>query len=205
MQRSEGLAENCFVKFGERMSRIGNAIITVPSDVSVITEASRVAVKGPKGTLELSIPSGISVTRAPAGLLVSRSLETKAAKALHGFVRAELANYITGVTRGWTKTLELSGVGYRASLVGTNLVLIVGFSHPITITAPQGITFTMTEGKIVVSGVDKHLVGQVAANIRAMKKPEPYKGKGITYAGEHIRKKAGKAAKAIGGAPGGAK
>ncbi|MBI2404866.1 50S ribosomal protein L6 [Candidatus Gottesmanbacteria bacterium] len=187
------------------MSRIGNAIITVPSEVSVTTEGNHVMVKGPKGTLELSIPSGISVTLAPAGLVVSRSLESKQAKALHGFVRAELANSITGVTLGWTKTLELSGVGYRAALSDTNLVLTVGFSHPITIASPQGITFTMTEGKIVVSGVDKHLVGQVAATIRAMKKPEPYKGKGIAYAGEHIRKKAGKAAKAIGGAPEGAK
>lgn len=184
------------------MSRIGNAIITIPSEVSVTVEASRVVIRGPKGSLEYIIPSAITVASQGNEIVVTRSSETKAAKALHGFVRAQLANHIIGVSKGWTKTLELSGVGYRASLVGTNLVLTVGFSHPVTIIPPQGITFALSEGKIVVSGVDKHLVGQVAATIRATKKPEPYKGKGIKYEGEHIRKKAGKAAKAIGSAPG---
>ena len=119
-----------------------------------------------------------------------------------GYIRANLDNLITGVTKGWTKTLELSGVGYRATVTGADLTLNLGFSHPVTVTPPEGIQFAAAEGKIVVSGRDKQLVGQVAAKIRELKKPEPYKGKGIKYLGEHIRKKAGKAAKAIGGAPG---
>ena len=184
------------------MSRIGNAIIVVPKEASIAVDANRVVVKGPKGELQIPVPEGITVSSGPEGLIVARSEESKAAKALHGFVRANLANAVAGVTKDWTKTLELSGVGFRATLSGTNLVLTVGFSHPITVTPPPGIVFTIVEGKIVVTGIDKHEVGQVAANIRAYKKPEPYKGKGIKYLGEHIRRKAGKAAKAIGGAPG---
>ncbi len=188
------------------MSRIGNALIKIPSDVSVSTEGNQVVIKGPKGTVTRQLPEGISVTNQQEGLVVARSHEDKKTKALHGFVRATLANTISGVTQGWSKTLELSGVGYRAALSGPNLVLTIGFSHPVNIEPPEGINFQIVDGKIVVSGISKHLVGQVAADIRAWKKPEPYKGKGIKYAGEHIRKKAGKAAKAIGGgAPGGAK
>jgi large subunit ribosomal protein L6 len=133
---------------------------------------------------------------------VKRSGNDKPTKALHGYVRANLDNLITGVTKGWTRVLELSGVGYRAAVTGANLTLNLGFSHPVTVVPPEGIQFSAAEGKIVVSGRDKQLVGQVAAKIREIKKPEPYKGKGIKYQGEHIRKKAGKAAKAIGGAPG---
>lgn len=118
---------------------------------------------------------------------------------MFGFTRAHLANEITGLTKGFTKTLELSGVGYRAVVQGANLVLSVGFSHQVTITPPKGVTFAVAEGKIVVSGNNKQVVGQVAANVRAVKPPEPYKGKGIKYQGEHIRKKAGKSAKAVGG------
>lgn len=186
----------------KHMSRIGNAIIIVPKEASIVVDVNRVIVKGPKGELQVPTPEGITVSLSAEGLTIARSEESKAAKALHGFVRANLANAVVGVTKGWTKTLELSGVGFRAAVSGADLVLTVGFSHSITVSPPPGIVFTVVEGKINVTGIDKHAVGQVAANIRAYKKPEPYKGKGIKYVGEHIRKKAGKAAKAIGGAPG---
>jgi len=150
----------------------------------------------------MSVPTRIRVNIADGNIEVMRSGDDKPTRALHGYVRANLDNLITGVTKGWTKTLELSGVGYRATVTGTNLTLNLGFSHPVIVTPPEGIQFAAAEGKIVVSGRDKQLVGQVAAKIREIKKPEPYKGKGIKYQGEHIRKKAGKAAKAIGGAPG---
>lgn len=182
------------------MSRVGSQIIEIPADITVATDGSIVNVKGPKGELSLNVPDAITIVKDNSTVSITRKDESKATRSLHGFVRAELANYILGVRQGWSKTLELSGVGYRASLSGTNLVLNIGFSHPVTITPPQGITFAVTEGKIVVSGIDKRLVGQIAADIRAVKEPEPYKGKGIKYAGEIIRKKAGKAAKAVGGA-----
>jgi len=184
------------------MSRIGNAIIIVPKEVSVTAEGTLVVVKGPKGELHMTVPAHISVNIADGKIEVERKGEDKRTRALHGYVRANLANLVTGVTMGWTKILELSGVGYRAAVTGVNLILNLGFSHPVTVTPPAGIQFAVNEGKIVVSGRDKQLVGQVAAGIRELKKPEPYKGKGIKYEGEHVRKKAGKAAKAIGGAPG---
>ncbi len=184
----------------EYMSRIGSQQIEVPTDVTVTTEGNVVKVKGPKGELSLTVPVEISVAKEQTTVSISRQDESKATRSLHGFVRAELSNYITGVRQGWNKSLELSGVGYRASLSGTNLVLNVGFSHPVTITPPPGIVFTLAEGKIIVTGIDKRLVGQIAADVRSVKKPEPYKGKGIKYTGEIVRKKAGKAAKAVGGA-----
>ncbi|MCX6793534.1 MAG: 50S ribosomal protein L6 [Candidatus Gottesmanbacteria bacterium] len=184
------------------MSRIGNAIINVPKEATVTIDGGIVTVKGPKGELLMNIPSRVSVHIADGKIEVKRTGDDKPTRALHGYVRANLANLVTGVTTGWTKTLELSGVGYRAAVVGANLTLNLGFSHPVTVTPPAGIQFAVNEGTIIVSGRDKQLVGQVAAGIRELKKPEPYKGKGIKYQGEHIRKKAGKAAKAIGGAPG---
>ncbi len=184
------------------MSRIGNAIILIPSDATVTAEGHRIVVKGAKGELALSVPKNIQVAIVDGKIEIKRKGNDKATRALHGYVRAELANLITGVTRGWTKTLELSGVGYRAATTGADLTINVGFSHPVVIAPPSGIQFTASEGKIVVSGIDKQLVGQMAAKIRDIKKPEPYKGKGIKYEGEHVRKKAGKAAKAVGGAPG---
>lgn len=184
------------------MSRIGNAIIIVPKEATVTAEGSVVVVKGPKGELRMTVPVRIRVNITDGKIEVKRSGNDKPTRALHGYVRANLDNLITGVTKGWTRVLELSGVGYRAAVTGANLTLNLGFSHPVIVTPPEGITFTAAEGKIVVSGRDKQLVGQVAAGIREIKKPEPYKGKGIKYEGEHIRKKAGKAAKAIGGAPG---
>lgn len=184
------------------MSRIGNTIIIVPKEVSVTAEGALVVVKGPKGELHMRVPAHIRVKVADGNIEVERKGEDKRIRALHGYVRANLANLVTGVTKGWTKTLELSGVGYRAAVTGVNLTLNLGFSHPVIVVPPAGIQFAVHEAKIVVSGSDKQLVGEVAAKIREIKKPEPYKGKGIKYQGEHIRKKAGKAAKAIGGAPG---
>jgi len=188
------------------MSRIGKMPILVPEGVTVETVGETVVVHGPKGELRLELPEAISLQKKAKQLvIVNRDLATKSGSALHGFVRAELANYIQGVTKGWTKTLELAGVGYRATMSGENLVLTIGFSHPVSVAPPTGITFRVVEGRIEVSGINKQSVGQAASSIRALKKPEPYKGKGIKYLGEYIRKKVGKAAKAIGGAPGVAK
>lgn len=186
------------------MSRIGNAPIEVPKEASAIVEADTLVVNGPKGELRMMIPKIIAFTVEGNTIAVSRKHNDKPSRAAHGALRAIASNMITGVTTGWTKTLELTGVGYRAALSGANLVLSVGFSHQVTIVPPKGITFATTESKITVSGIDKQQVGQIAADIRAVKKPEPYKGKGIKYQGEHIRKKAGKA-KAAGGAPGATK
>jgi len=186
------------------MSRIGNTPIEIPKDVTLTIEKSRVVIKGPKGELNVSTPVSIKATQEGNILTVQNKKSDKKSRALHGYLRAELANAITGVTKGWTKTLELSGVGYRAVVDGQNLVLTVGFSHAVTIAPPPRIHFTVTEGKIIVSGENKQVVGQIASTIRDVRKPEPYKGKGIKYAGEYIRKKAGKA-KAIVGAAGGTK
>lgn len=180
------------------MSRIGNAIIEIPKEATVAIEGYRVTLTGPKGTAVFTVPDGINLTLTGSELDVKRQQDDGAMRALHGFVRAELANHIQGVTTGWTKTLELSGVGYRVAMSGDSLVLTLGFSHPVTVVPPKGISFQIVEGKIVVSGINKQEVGQVAASIREIKKPEPYKGKGIKYMGEYIRKKAGKAAKAVG-------
>lgn len=186
------------------MSRIGKAPIIVPKEVTVTTEGTTVVVKGPKGELKFSIPKGLSTHKEGETLTIAIEGNDRDMGAIHGYFRAAIANAIVGVTKAWTRTLELSGVGYRAAVTGTNLTLTIGFSHPVVVTPPVGITFAVNEGKIMITGVDKQVVGQTAAQIRAIKKPEPYKGKGIKYEGEHIRKKAGKA-KAVGGAPGAAK
>ncbi len=185
------------------MSRIGNAIITITKDVSITQDPNEIVIKGAKGEIRLPMPKGLVVKIENDQIAVSRLHNDKASKSIHGFLRAVIANAVTGVTKGWTKTLEMSGVGYRAAMSGANAVLSVGFSHQVTMTPPEGITFSVAENKILVSGIDRQIVGQTAAKIREVKKPEPYKGKGIKYEGEHIRKKAGKA-KAAGGA-GGAK
>ncbi len=185
------------------MSRIGNAIITIPKEATVTISDGRVLVKGPKGELSLTMPSDVMLAIESDVITVTRGSDSKRNRALHGFVRAEVANMITGVTAGWTKTLELSGVGYRAAMTGNTVTLNLGFSHPVVVTPPPGVTFSIVDGKVLVSGTDKQVVGETAAKIRALKKPEPYKGKGIKYQGERIRKKAGKTAKAVGGAPGG--
>lgn len=184
------------------MSRIGKQPIIFTGSTSVAVADGSVIVKGPKGERNVSIPDGLAVVVEKGTVVVSRKNEDRFLRALHGFFRSELHNAIVGVTGFWTKELELAGVGYRASMSGSNIVLTVGFSHPVTIAPPAGITLSMEEGKIIVTGIDKRLVGEVAASMRAVRKPEPYKGKGIKYVGEHVRRKAGKSAKAVGGAPG---
>jgi len=187
------------------MSRIGKSPIENKKDATITVEGKVVVVKGPKGQLSLTLPEHITVVMGEKEITIECKRHDTKHNALHGFVRAELANMLAGVTVGWTKTLELAGVGYRAAMSGNNLVLSVGFSHQVTIVPPEGITIAVVEGKIVVSGINKQIVGQIAANIREVRKPEPYKGKGIKYMGEYIRRKAGKSAKAIGGAAGAAK
>ncbi len=184
------------------MSRIGKLPIKIDKEVSVKTEENKLVISGPKGTLHVELPNRYKIQIENSLLTISSQDKTSS---LLGLYRMKIANGVIGVTKGWSKSLELSGVGYRANLEGEDLVLTVGFSHPVKISPPNGITFAINEGKIVVSGCDKQLVGQIAANIREIKKPEPYKGKGIKYVGEIIRKKAGKSAKAVGTATGGAK
>lgn len=182
------------------MSRIGRAPIPVPSGVKVELGAENtVTVTGPKGKLTRTFPSIVSIALDNNTLTVSRPDDSKTSKSLHGLSRTLLSNMTVGVSTGFTKALEINGVGYRVAKVGDHLVFAVGYSHPVMVNPPEGISFT-TEGptKLTVSGIDKQLVGQVAANIRAIRKPEPYKGKGIKYADEVIRRKAGKAGK-VGG------
>ena len=181
------------------MSRIGRAPIPVPSGVKVETRERTVTVTGPKGTLTHELPAVISIALENGTLTVSRTDESKSSKSLHGLSRTLLANMVTGVTTGFTRALEINGVGYRVAKVGEHLVFQVGYSHPVQMNPPAGISFAVDgTTKLSVSGIDKQLVGQVAANIRAIRKPEPYKGKGIKYADEVIRRKAGKAGK-VGG------
>lgn len=181
------------------MSRIGLMPITVPAGTTLKVDNGVMTVTGPKGTLTTEVPYGIEINVEGNTVNVVNKRTGKKAAALHGFVRANLFNLVTGVSTGWSKSLELVGVGYRAALTGANLTLSVGFSHQVTVVPPPGITFAATETKVTVSGIDRQLVGQIAANVRSVKEPEPYKGKGIKYVGEHIRKKAGKSAKAVGG------
>jgi large subunit ribosomal protein L6 len=161
-------------------------------------EGSKVTVSGPQGELSWTLPGGISVRQADGALVVERPDDQRHNRALHGLARSLLANMVTGVTSGFTKELEIVGVGYRAAAQGSGaLELSLGFSHPVRVEAPPGIAFEVpTPTRVVVKGIDKELVGQVAANIRSLRKPEPYKGKGVRYAGERILRKAGKAAKA---------
>ena len=179
------------------MSRIGKAPITVPSGVDVSVTGSNVSVKGPKGSLEREVPGAITVRQDGDVLVVERPDDERQNRALHGLVRSLVNNMVVGVTEGFRKELEIVGVGYRATARGPNaLELALGFSHPVNITAPDGISFEVpSPTRIVVTGIDKEAVGQVAANIRAWRKPEPYKGKGVRYAGERVTRKAGKAAK----------
>lgn len=181
------------------MSRVGQAPIPIPSGVDVTTAGGGVKVKGPRGQLERAVHEDIKVAVVDGEILVSRSTDTPAVRALHGLTRSLIANMVAGVTDGYEKRLEIHGVGYRAVKQGNDLELSVGFSHTVKKAAPSGIEFDVpVPTKISVRGVDKELVGQVAAEIRAIRKPEPYKAKGIRYEGEHIRRKAGKAAKAGG-------
>lgn len=181
------------------MSRIGKKPITLESDIKVQVTDSTVTVAGPQGQLELKLPAGIGLNINQNQVDI-RNDKGKEKDHLTGLYRTLVQNAVTGVKNKWKKTLELVGVGYRANVNGANLVLNLGFSHPVTVPAPEGISFQVNESKITVSGVNKYLVGEVAATVRRIKPPEPYKGKGIRYEGEYIRKKLGKAAKAVGGA-----
>jgi large subunit ribosomal protein L6 len=179
------------------MSRVGQAPIPIPSGVEVTLDPARVAVKGPKGTLERPLPEEVAVEQRDAELVVARDADTPQARAMHGLYRSLIANMVEGVTNGFEKRLEIHGVGYRAVKQGNDLELSVGFSHTVRKAAPSGIEFEVpSPTRITVRGIDKELVGQTAAEIRAIKKPEPYKAKGIRYEGEYIRRKGGKAAKA---------
>ena len=180
------------------MSRIGKSPIPVPSGVDVVLQGRHVTVKGPKGTLERDLPGEkITIRQDGDTLLVERPDDERESKALHGLVRSLVNNMVIGVNTEFTKELEIIGVGYRAAAQGpTTLDLALGFSHPVKIEAPDGITFEVpAPNRIAVRGSDKELVGQVAADIRAIRKPEPYKGKGVRYAGEYVARKAGKTAK----------
>ncbi|MFN3258307.1 MAG: 50S ribosomal protein L6 [Ilumatobacter sp.] len=179
------------------MSRIGKAPITVPAGVDVTVANGRVSVKGPKGNLERVIPGNISIEQDGDTLTVTRPNDENKTKALHGLTRSLLNNMVIGVTEGFRKELQIHGVGYRAEQQGPNkLRMNLGFSHTIDVEAPEGIVFEVPQQtSIIVTGIDNEIVGQVAANIRSLRKPEPYKGKGVRYAGERIIRKAGKAGK----------
>ena len=177
------------------MSRIGKQPVPVPSGVDVSVDGLAVTVKGPKGELTQVMPEGVAIAVDGDEVVVTRIGETRDERSRHGLVRSLIANMVEGVTNGYSKKLEMVGVGYRAAKKGKDLELQVGFSHPVLIEAPDGITLDAPEQtQITVTGIDKTLVGQVAANIRKVRPPEPYKGKGIKYEGEVIRRKAGKAA-----------
>jgi large subunit ribosomal protein L6 len=180
------------------VSRIGRMPIAVPAGVNVDIKGSNVHVKGPKGEMAFTFSPSISIMLENGQVLVQRSSDAPTHRALHGTTRALIANMILGVSTGFTKILEVEGVGYRAEMDGKNLVLYVGYSHPVVVEPPEGITFEAdTKARLIyVKGFDKGEVGQVSANIREIRPPEPYKGKGIRYQGEHVRRKAGKSGKA---------
>lgn len=187
------------------MSRIGNTPISIPSGVTVEKTGNYLVVNGPKGTLKIEIVPEIKVEIENNQIIVKRKNDQKRIKALHGLTRNLIANMLSGVTEGWSKSLELQGVGFRAQSSGDKLTLSLGFSHPIEVQAPLGITFEVTDNtKVKISGIDKYLVGQVAANLRKIRPPDVYKGKGIRYEGEYVRKKVGKSGKvgALGAAGG---
>jgi large subunit ribosomal protein L6 len=178
------------------MSRIGKLPIPVPAGVEVKIDGSVVSVKGPKGSLSHTVVAPITVAVEDNTVVVSRPDDERLSKSLHGLTRTLISNLVTGVTAGYTKGIEIVGTGYRVTAKGSDIEFALGYSHPIYVKAPEGITFTV-EGntKLTVSGIDKQQVGEVAANLRKLRKPEPYKGKGVRYAGEVVRRKAGKAGK----------
>jgi large subunit ribosomal protein L6 len=181
------------------MSRIGNKPIPLPKGVTIELEGTRMMVKGPKGTLEQSFRPEVDIDVQDNQIVVTRPVEDKLHRSLHGLTRTLISNMVVGVTDGFTRTLEIAGVGYRVAKDGQTLVFSLGYSHPVRIEPPTGVTFGVeTPTRFTVSGIDKQVVGQQAAIIRKLREPEPYKGKGITYQGERIRRKAGKAGK-VGG------
>ena len=177
------------------MSRIGKKPIAFPKNVKISQNGNIVKVEGPKGTLSSKLPDGIAMTMEENQLIIERKSDDRLARSYHGLARTLVNNMVTGVSAGFEKGLEISGVGYRAELAGSNLKLVLGFSSPVEYSIPKGIEVKIDKQvNLVVSGINKELVGRVASEIRSLKKPEPYKGKGIKYAGEYIRRKAGKAA-----------
>jgi len=177
------------------MSRIGKQPIEIPDGVNVAVDPGRVTVNGPLGELTQNVPARMKIDKEDGQLLVKRPTERGDDRALHGLTRSLVANMVEGVTKGFEKRLEIQGVGYRATMRGTALELNVGFSHPVVIDAPAGITFEIpAQNEIIVKWIDKQLVGEIAAEIRDVRPPEPYKGKGIRYAGEYVRRKVGKRA-----------
>ncbi len=182
------------------MSRVGRLPIPIPAGVQVQVQGDTVSVSGPKGGLQRTVHPDLGVTVQDGRILVSRQSDDRFHRALHGLTRALVANMVTGVTKGYQVELEIQGVGYRAQKQGQRLTLQVGFSHPVEITPPPGVTLEAPQpNRIVVAGIDKELVGQTAASIRAIREPDPYKGKGIRYLGERVRRKPGKAGKAAAG------
>lgn len=179
------------------MSRIGKQPVPVPNGVDVTIEGQNLSVKGPKGTLELAIAEPITVGRNEDGaIVIARPDDDRRSRSLHGLSRTLVANLVTGVTEGYTTKMEIFGVGYRVQLKGSNLEFALGYSHPVLIEAPEGITFAVeTPTKFSVTGIDKQKVGQISANIRRLRRPDPYKGKGVRYEGEQIRRKVGKTGK----------
>jgi len=178
------------------MSRIGRLPITIPAGVDVTIDGSVVVVKGPKGELTLTVASPIAVTKDDNQIVVTRPDDERESRSLHGLTRTLINNQIIGVTEGYKKSLEVVGTGYRVAAKGNSIEFALGFSHSITVAPPAGISFTVDGvNKLTVSGIDKQAVGEVAANIRKLRKPEPYKGKGVRYAGEIVRRKAGKSGK----------
>jgi large subunit ribosomal protein L6 len=178
------------------MSRIGRQPVTVPSGVTVSVDGQTVTVKGPKGELSHVVANPITVEQGETGLEVKRPNDERDARSLHGLTRTLINNMVVGVTEGYEKKLEIHGTGYRVLAKGSNLEFALGYSHPITVEPPAGITFVVeNQTRFSVQGIDKQLVGEVAANIRKLRKPDPYKAKGVRYAGEHIRRKVGKAGK----------
>lgn len=178
------------------MSRIGKKIISLPEKVTAEIKDGKILIKGPKGELEMNIPNSVKISKSEEGLKVEVNKDSRIGNeaAMWGTIRAIVANMVKGVWEGYEKKLEIEGVGFKAQLQGDNLVLSLGFSHTIEVKAPEGISFKVEKNSILVSGIDKALVGKIASGIRKLKKPEPYKGKGIRYAGEIVRRKAGKKA-----------
>jgi large subunit ribosomal protein L6 len=177
------------------MSRIGKQPVSIPDGVTVNIDGSTVAVKGPKGELAQSFDADMEIAMEEGAVVVRRPTDQQRHRALHGLTRALIANMVTGVSEGFKKSFEIVGVGYRAEMMGARLNLVVGYSHPVLITPPPGVSFTVeSPTKFSVEGISKQLVGEIAAQVRAVRPPEPYKGKGIRFEGEHVRRKAGKTA-----------
>jgi large subunit ribosomal protein L6 len=178
------------------MSRIGRLPVSIPSGVDISIDGRNVTVKGPKGELALTIPQPLTVEQGDGALQVQRPNDEREARSLHGLTRSLINNMVLGVTEGYEKKMEIHGTGYRVAAKGSNLEFSLGFSHPVVVEAPEGISFAVENPtRFSVQGIDKQMVGEVAANIRKLRKPDPYKGKGVRYAGEQIRRKVGKAGK----------